>query len=304
MSDVPPLLIRKYTKSKGRHLVSRRASEIMPRDTEFLWDGRLARGKHTCIGGEPGTGKSQLTFAIAAAATTGGQWPCGEGRALLCGVIILNVEDDADDTIVPRLMAAGANLERVHIVSAVRDEDSKGNRTFNLQADLDLLEGKIDEIIEESGDDNHTILVIIDPVSSYLGGKTDSHKNAEVRGVLEPITELAARKRAAILSVTHFNKSSSGTTRTSRTSRRVRGPAAGYGLCQSIRCPRKGQMPSKITGHLTGVRASDGPVVTFGRAYATNPGRRDRLCRGARARTDLPARRASPKPSNARISSK
>jgi putative DNA primase/helicase len=187
-----------------RHLISRRASEITPRDIDFLWDGRLARGKHTCVAGEPGAGKSQLSIAIIAAITTGGEWPCGEGCAPRGNVIILNAEDDVDDTIVPRLKAAGADPYRVHIVNAVTTKDGKGQTIFNLQADLELLEKKIDEIGEVA-------LVNIDPVSSYMG-KTDSHKNSEVRGVLEPISQMAARKRAAILSVTHFSKSNSGTT--------------------------------------------------------------------------------------------
>jgi hypothetical protein len=187
-----------------RHLISRRASEITPRDIDFQWDGRLARGKHTCVAGEPGAGKSQLSIAIIATITTGGEWPCGEGRAPRGNVIILNAEDDVDDTIVPRLKAAGADLDRVHIVNAVTTKDGKGQTIFNLQADLELLEKKIDEIGEVA-------LVNIDPVSSYMG-KTDSHKNSEVRGVLEPISEMAARKRTAILSVTHFSKGNSRTT--------------------------------------------------------------------------------------------
>jgi putative DNA primase/helicase len=85
---------------------------------------------------------------------------------------------------------------------AVRTES--GRRTFNLQADLILLEKKIREI----GD---VALVGIDPVSSYLG-KTDSHKNAEVRGVLEPLGEMAERTRVAVASVTHFAKANFGTT--------------------------------------------------------------------------------------------
>jgi putative DNA primase/helicase len=161
-----------------RHLISRRASEITPRDIDFLWDGRLARGKHTCVAGEPGAGKSQLSIAIIAAITTGGEWPCGEGHAPRGNVIILNAEDDVDDTIVPRLKAAGADPYRVHIVNAVTAKGGKGQTIFNLQADLDLLEKKIDEIGEVA-------LVNIDPVSSYMG-KTDSHKNSEVRGVLSP----------------------------------------------------------------------------------------------------------------------
>ena len=115
-------------------------------------------GKHTCIAGEPGTGKSQLTLAIAAAISTGGEWPCGEGRAPLGSVIILSAEDGECDTIVPRLMAAGADRDRVHIVSAVRPNNGS-SRGFSLQADLGLLEDEIAKI----GD---ATLVIIDPISS------------------------------------------------------------------------------------------------------------------------------------------
>jgi putative DNA primase/helicase len=193
---------------KGREpkstLVSRCAAGIAPEKIEWLWPGRLARGKHTCIAGEPGTGKSQVCISIIAAITTGGKWPCEEGHAPLGNVIILSAEDGAADTIVPRLLAAGADLNRVHLVSAVLNVDGKGRRAVNLQSDLELLEQKIATI----GD---VFLINIDPVSSYLG-KTDSHKNAEVRGVLEPIGEMAERTRVAILSVTHFSKTGANNT--------------------------------------------------------------------------------------------
>ena len=179
-------------------LVSRCAAEIAPEKIEWLWTGRLALGKHTGIAGEPGAGKSQLSIAIIAAVTTGGEWPCGEGRAPVGNVIILSAEDGAADTIVPRLLAAGADRGCVHIVSAVRNPD-ESRRVINLQHDLDLLERKIAEV-------GNVLLVVVDPVSSYLG-KADSHKNSEVRGVLEPLSEMADRARVAILSITHFSKS-------------------------------------------------------------------------------------------------
>jgi hypothetical protein len=184
-------------------LVSRCAAEIAPERIEWLWPGRLARGKHACIAGEPGTGKSQLSIAIIAAVTTGGEWPCGEGRAPLGSAIVLSAEDGAADTIVPRLLAAGADRTRVHVVSAVRNGDGS-RRGLNLQFDLDLLEKEIARI----GD---VALVVVDPVSSYLG-KADSHKNSEVRSVLEPLSEMAERMRVAILSVTHFSKTGANTT--------------------------------------------------------------------------------------------
>lgn len=165
--------------------------------------GRTASTReHTCIAGEPGTGKSQLSIAIIATVTTGDYWPCQEGRAPLGSVIILSAEDGAADTIVPRLMAAGADLSRVHIVTAVHAD--KQRRGVNLMQDIELIGQKIREV----GD---VVLVVIDPVSSYLG-KTDSHKNSEVRSVLEPLSDTAECTAAAILSITHFSKSGSNTT--------------------------------------------------------------------------------------------
>jgi hypothetical protein len=187
-------------------LDSRCAATIQPTKIEWLWPGRIARGKHTCLAGEPGTGKSQLSIAIIAAVTTGGKWPCGEGVAPIGNAIILSAEDGAADTIVPRLKAAGADLDRVHVVSTV----------LNLQHDLGLLEKKIIEI-------GNTALLVIDPVSSYLG-KTDSHNNSRVRGVLEPLADMAERLRVAVLTVTHFTKG--GGNNTTKTLHRFIGSVA------------------------------------------------------------------------------
>jgi putative DNA primase/helicase len=107
-----------------------RASEITPEAISWLWAGRIALGKQTLIAGEPGLGKSQLSTAIIAAVTTAGTWPNGEGHAPRGNAIILSAEDGVADTIVPRLMAAGADLDRVHIISAVRNPDQDSRRTF------------------------------------------------------------------------------------------------------------------------------------------------------------------------------
>ena len=189
----------KQSNQSVHKLVTYRLSEVDPEPVTWLWPGRIAIGKLTLIAGEPGLGKSQLLTTIAAATTTGGTWPNREGHALPGNVIILSAEDGLADTIVPRMIAAGANRERVHVGSAVQDSGAKGRRTFNMQADLLLLENKIEEI----GD---VRLVGIDPISSYMGGKIDTHKNTDVRGVLEAVSEMAARHHVAMLGITHFSK--------------------------------------------------------------------------------------------------
>lgn len=182
----------------GRQLIVRCAADILPEPIEWLWSQRIAIGKLTLLAGQPGLGKSQVTVALAAATTTGGPWPCNEGCASLGSVIVLSAEDDAADTQIPRLLAAGADCRRIHIVTAVKEHDAAGNRTFNIQADLDLIECELDRI----GD---VRLISIDPLSSYLG-KIDSHNNADVRAVLERLAEMAARRRVAVVGVTHFHK--------------------------------------------------------------------------------------------------
>lgn len=172
------------------------ASSIPIEPVEWLWPGRIAVGKLTLIAGEAGLGKSQVAIAMAAAHTTAAQWPCGEGIAPFGSVIFLSAEDGAADTVVPRLMAAGAKLQHVHLVRAVRANNGTERRTFSLQSDLDLLATKIAEL-------GHVRMVVIDPISSYLGPKIDSHVNAAVRSVLEPIGEMACRLRVAIVAITH-----------------------------------------------------------------------------------------------------
>lgn len=184
--------------SGGRKLIIIRASEVDLEKIEWLWPGRIAIGKLSLIGGSPGLGKSQVMTDVAATVSNGGDWPCGEGQAPLGSSILLSAEDGIGDTIVPRLAAAYADVSRVHVVAAVTARSGPGRRMFNLKADLDLLEEKIVAV----GDAR---LVVIDPVSAYMGG-ADGNGNVETREILEPISELASRLRVAVVAVTHLNK--------------------------------------------------------------------------------------------------
>src|SRR5262245_3624196 len=142
MVDLPPEEPDQV--ASGPELIARCAADVKPEPVEWLWPGRVALGKLTLIAGEAGLGKSQLAIAMAAAVTTGGEWPCREGRAPLGSVVILSAEDGAADTVVPRLIAAGADCKRVHLVSAVHD--GKGWRSLDLSVDLALVEREISEI--------------------------------------------------------------------------------------------------------------------------------------------------------------
>jgi putative DNA primase/helicase len=176
------------------------AADVTIRGFDWLWPNRFAIRKIGLIAGLPDEGKGQLLCYIAAQTTQtpGGEWPCNEGHAVTGNVIILSAEDDASDTLVPRLIAAGADLKRVHIIKMVRDRDSE--RMFNLASDLELLRKKIIEI-------GNVVLVEIDPISAYFGvGKVDSFRTTDVRAVLGPLVDLAEKQDVAILGIMHFNK--------------------------------------------------------------------------------------------------
>jgi putative DNA primase/helicase len=185
---------------QARRLVKlRRADEIECRPIKWSWPGWLARGKLHILAGAPGTGKTTIAIALAAVVTRGGLWPDGT-RAPVGNVLIWSGEDDAADTLIPRLMAAGADLARVHMIGDATDDNGE-RRAFDPAIDIPKLEHEAKAIGPVS-------LLIADPVVSAVTG--DSHKNTEVRRALQPLVDLAARLGAVVLGITHFSKGSAG----------------------------------------------------------------------------------------------
>ena len=119
----------------GDRAVMRRVSDVAAEPVHWLWPSRVAIGKLTIIAGDPGLGKSQLTAFMAAKVTTGAAWPNQDGISPIGNVIMLSCEDDIADTIRPRLEAAGAALDRVHVIEAVRTGGGQ-MRGFSLTQDL------------------------------------------------------------------------------------------------------------------------------------------------------------------------
>jgi hypothetical protein len=180
--------------------VAQRASTIEIKPISWIWLGHLARGHLELLTGIPGAGKSQIHCAEIACTTTGGVWPDGCNSIAVGNVIMLTAEDSSNQTVVPRLRAAGADLDRVHILRRIRKDNRE--RMFLLHEDLTELERMIANI----GD---VLLVTVDPITAYMGGKVDSHRATDVRNQLGPLSELTERCNVAISCITHPAKHTS-----------------------------------------------------------------------------------------------
>jgi hypothetical protein len=176
-----------------------RASDIVVRPKDWLWEGHLLRGSLELLTGIPGLGKSQLQCSLIASATTGRPWPNGAVGVAPVHVIMVTAEDAIDQEVVPRLIAAGADLDRVHILKAIKDDHQK--RQFLLTDDLDKIERNAEIIERRFG--STVGLITMDPITAYMGGKMDAHKVTEVRSQLGPLKDFAERSNIAVSAVTH-----------------------------------------------------------------------------------------------------
>ena len=176
-----------------------KGSDLRPQPVRWLWQYWLALGKLHILAGAPGQGKTTIALAMAATVTIGGHWPDGS-RCAPGNVLIWSGEDDPEDTLLPRLLAAGADDERCHFIKgAMRDGEVV---PFDPARDLQQLREEIDRI-------GGVRLLIVDPVVSAVTG--DSHKNTEVRRALQPLVDMADACNCAVLGITHFAKGGQGT---------------------------------------------------------------------------------------------
>jgi putative DNA primase/helicase len=194
--EEPEPSIENQEKPSKKRIKIAMGSTIRPRPIAWLWPNWLAHGKLHIFAGRPGSLKTTTAIGLAAAVTVGGHWPDGS-RATPGRVVIWSGEDAIEDTLVPRLIAAGGDLAQVAFISGV-EEDGK-TRSFDPAGDMDA-------VVTVCADLGGVNLVVIDPVVAVAKG--DSHKNAETRRDLQPLVDLAERTQAAVLGIHHLTKRS------------------------------------------------------------------------------------------------
>lgn len=143
-----------------------KASEITPKEVRWLWYPYIPFGKVTLLQGDPGDGKSKLMLSLAALLSKGAPLPFADedesGEPMT--VIYQTTEDDADDTVVPRFNSAGGDGNRLIFIK----EDEK-SLTFG------------DDRIREAVEKYNAKLLILDPMSSYIGDTCSMNNANETR---------------------------------------------------------------------------------------------------------------------------
>ena len=165
-----------------------RMSDVELTPVEWLWKPYLPFGKLSVLQGNPGEGKTYFAMRLAAACTNGKLLPNME-RMEPFNVIYQTAEDGLGDTVKPRLIEAGADLDRVLVI-----DDSDVQLTLS------------DERIEKAIVENNARLVIIDPIQTYLGSDVDMNRANEVRPIFMRLGQVAQRTGCAILLIGHLNK--------------------------------------------------------------------------------------------------
>lgn len=183
------------TGGSGIRLTS--ASSFAMKGTQWLYKGRIPTGMISLIAGREGIGKSTVSLDLAARLTRGVLEGRYFGRPQ--NVILCATEDSWEHTIVPRLRAVGADLDRVFHI-AVQDENG-GFRAITAPGDVRAIEKAIVRL------DPTPALLLIDPFISVIDGRIDTHVQQQVQQGLEPLADLCQRATMAAVGLIHVNKS-------------------------------------------------------------------------------------------------
>jgi hypothetical protein len=181
----------------GRTVTFTRASEIRYVPVRWLWRGRVPLGAVTVLAGQQGLGKSTTTIELAARLTRGELDGDLVGRP--CRVLIVTLEDHLSSVVKPRLIAAGADLDQVQIVTVKVDG-------------LDGLVTLPEDIaaIDSGAREQAARLMIVDPIVAALSGGIDAYRDHDVRRAFAPLAQLAERNDLAVVAIMHLTKAQTG----------------------------------------------------------------------------------------------
>jgi hypothetical protein len=191
-----------------RGLNTRRLCEVLAREVEWAWSQRVPLGNLTLISGDPGLGKTWMLIDWLARITTGRDMPDGSANPFRAGsafcarreVLWVSAEDSDEDTIKPRFVRLGGDVNRFHSVRCVAEK--KAGRSTEHTLDLSRHLGELEDWLT---DHPLCVAVALDPLAAFLG-KVDTHRNSDVRALLTPLKTLAERHRVAIIGNNHLSK--------------------------------------------------------------------------------------------------
>ena len=189
IGDRLPAFFEKGEKTKMK-LELIKASDVEIKEVEWLWYPYIPYGKVTVLQGDSGDGKSTFVLNLAAMLSRGEPMPFTDGSGQEpVNIIYQSSEDDADDTIVPRFVKAGGDPNRLIFIS-----EKEKYLSFS------------DERLLEAVRKTNAKLIVLDPLSAYIGEETRINTANEIRRQFRPLIELAKEQRCAILIVHHMNK--------------------------------------------------------------------------------------------------
>lgn len=184
----------KLAESDGRVIVERPQNMVMKK-TNWLWMNYIPLGRITILAGDPGIGKSQTSIDLVARITRGDAMPDGsKGMLGNCGIV--TAEDETSETIMPRLVAAQADMRKVRVIRKVKVDGNE--RYLSLPRDLNRLRTTVHN--------ENLKLLIIDPLNAFVEIGVNTYKDQDIRSVLAPVEGMAEELGCSVLIIAHLNK--------------------------------------------------------------------------------------------------
>jgi hypothetical protein len=221
-----PETVLEESTTPGTSLIVIRGDQATEKALRWMWKPYLPLGKLVHFGGNSSQAKSPVTIDLAARVSTGAPWPDETPNGLGArSVILLNIEDDLEDTILPRFRLAGGDKSKLYYVKATRialSEAESLERGVSLESDMQHL-AKLARSLPDLG------LIVVDPITNYLGSKKMIVEE-DIRALLTPFASLAAELGILVITVGHLNRREKGTDPLHR----MMGAAAFVGVARAV----------------------------------------------------------------------